>query len=293
MPRVTTIGAALLAAFAFSAARAGEPADDARPGSLHLDRYVLRRGPVEIRGVRDNASGVAWSPETRTLLVAVNSPPQLLDLSPDGRVLRVVVLRGFDDTEGVCHFGGMRFAIAEEARRVAAIVEIPRDARSIDRSSARKLLLDPETGGNTGLEGIACDVAGSILFGVKEKYPRKVYRCAVPEPGEQPRPTSPWDAERSSLGMKDLAGLHFDAATGHLLVLSDDSRCVVECTVEGTEVSRLSLAAGSAGLEREIPQPEGITMDPAGNMYIVSEPNLLYVFRPPAGEAAGGASGDE
>ncbi len=32
-------------------------------------------------------------------------------------------------------------------------------------------------------------------------------------------------------------------------------------------------------LEKSAPQPEGVTLDNAGNLYVVSEPNLFYAFR--------------
>ena len=78
--------------------------------------------------------------------------------------------------------------------------------------------------------------------------------------------------------MSDVSDIFYDDRTGHLLVLSDESKSVVECTVEGKEISRLSLKAGSAGLKDTIGQPEGITMDDEGNLFICSEPNVLYCF---------------
>ena len=44
----------------------------------------------------------------------------------------------------------------------------------------------------------------------------------------------------------------------------------------------MELKAGSAGLDADVAQPEGITVDKDGYLYIVSEPNLFYRFIPTA-----------
>jgi len=54
---------------------------------------------------------------------------------------------------------------------------------------------------------------------------------------------------------------------------------VVELDIHGKAISTLSLEAGDHGLEADVPQAEGIAMGPDGTIYLVSEPNLFYVFR--------------
>lgn len=41
----------------------------------------------------------------------------------------------------------------------------------------------------------------------------------------------------------------------------------------------MSLWGGFQDLTKSIPQAEGITVDKDDNIYIISEPNLFYVFK--------------
>jgi uncharacterized protein YjiK len=83
----------------------------------------------------------------------------------------------------------------------------------------------------------------------------------------------------ASLFVRDLSSLQFDARSGHLLALSDESKQVVELNTEGRPISNVSLTKGTLGLRKSVPQAEGIAMDDDGTLYMVSEPNLFYVFR--------------
>lgn len=80
------------------------------------------------------------------------------------------------------------------------------------------------------------------------------------------------------LFVRDLSSLQFDERTGHLLALSDESRLVLELDVDGKPISTLSLLRGQNGLKKSVPQAEGIAMDDNGVLYLISEPNLFYVF---------------
>ena len=53
---------------------------------------------------------------------------------------------------------------------------------------------------------------------------------------------------------------------------------MVELDVDGRPISTLSLLRGMHGLKRSVPQAEGVAMDDRGVLYLVSEPNLFYVF---------------
>ena len=87
------------------------------------------------------------------------------------------------------------------------------------------------------------------------------------------------DPERDArLFVRDLSSLQYDQHSGHLLALSDESRLVLEINSDGRPISTLSLLRGMHGLKRSVPQAEGLAMDEQGTLYLVSEPNLFYVF---------------
>ena len=69
-------------------------------------------------------------------------------------------------------------------------------------------------------------------------------------------------------------------------MLSAQSNLLLEIDERGEPVSFISLIGGFNGLERKIPRAEGVAIDEQGTIYLVSEPNLFYVFRkdePPGG----------
>ena len=81
--------------------------------------------------------------------------------------------------------------------------------------------------------------------------------------------------------VRDLSSLQYDESSGHLLALSDESRLILELDVDGRPLSTMSLSKWRQGLQKNVPQAEGIAMDDDGTMYLVSEPNLFYVFKKP------------
>lgn len=241
-----------------------------------LGDYVQTGETVRVEGIPDNLSGVAWSPETKTLFGVLNGPTAVVELSTEGKVLRRIDLKGFSDAEGIAHLDGKRFAVAEEGRHTIVLIDIDKDTAEVSREGAHIVGVRPELAGtNAGLEGVAWDAAGKRFIGIKEKLPRGVYAVPLAAADVQPPAEPLWDAEKDALGLRDIADVYYMAGPGHLLLLSHESLALVECTPDGREVARLSLAD-----IRELPKPEGVTMDDEGNIYVVGEPNSFAVLKP-------------
>jgi uncharacterized protein YjiK len=245
-----------------------------------LDQYQLVRGPIRVTGLDDNASGLAYSPESDTLLMAIDSPPSIVELDLEGRPRRTIDMVGFEDLEGIAHWKNKWFGVVEERRYRLCLVAIDATTRRITYERVPKFQVETKTGDNSGLEGIAIDPTRHQFFCLKEKRPRKIYQFPAPTARDAAvRPTHPWSIpDEEDGGLDDLSGIHFDPRTGHFLILSHQSAAVQEYSADGKKIAQLSLKSGSAGLKYGIPKAEGITMDAKGHLYICSEPNLLFMF---------------
>ena len=264
-----------------SAAAAVEPiaADLPTTSGIGIGAYTLKAGPTTIVGATDNASGVTFNPDTKSLFVVLNKPTHVYEVGLDGKTKRIIDLEGFEDTEGIAYVGDNQFAVVEERRRMLCLFEIAPDTVSVNYADAVRITIDPTPAENMGLEGVAFDAVNGRFFIVKEKGPRKIYCLPLLVEGDAaPSPTAPWDIEKQGFALSDLSDIYADPQTGHLLILSHESKCLVECTTDGKEIARLPLQGGSAGLAEDIGQPEGVTMDADGNLYVIAEPNQFYVF---------------
>ena len=249
------------------------PADE----SLHLDQYTLAKGPVVIEGVRENASGLTYHAGRNSLFVVLDSPQRVVELNLDGSLKRKINLNKFDDTEGIAWLGGNRFAVAEEARGNIVLVELEPKDGGVSWKKAKKLETGIQVNTTNGLEGIAYDPLAKRYFVAREKRSPAVFKI-IPPKQESDAPTTAILMSLAGRGLRDISGLHYDAKHKRLLILSHESACVVEANPYGIESSRLLLRGGKSGLNRTIFKAEGVTLDKRGRLYVISEPNLLYVF---------------
>jgi uncharacterized protein YjiK len=248
-------------------------------GSLFigLEEYSLTLPPIPVAGIK-NLSGLTFNPDTETLFGVLNSPPAIVEFTRHGELLRQIKLESFEDTEAISYLGDGRFAVAEERRRMVSLLQVDKSTEIIRYSDGTRFLIDPEEAGNKGLEGMTYDPQSRMLLVVKEHKPRRTYFVPLPTSEiEMPRVFSGWNSD--AMGLRDLTGMQFHPETETLLIASDESKEVVETTLSGEVVSRLRLRSGYGGLSNDIEQAEGVTVDDQGTIYIVSEPNILYVYK--------------
>lgn len=259
-----------------------------RERALWLPDYRVEIEARPLAGIAANVSGLTYDPDRRTLFAVTNARPGVIELSLAGDVLRRIPLSGIGDPEAIEYVGPGAYVLADERQQALVHVRIDEGTRAIDAGQAPRLALGIGRNGNKGFEGLAFDAASGRLFVAKERDPQRIYEVrGFPYAATAAVDIAEDKVRDASLPGSDLAGLHFDAASGHLLALSEESRRLVEFAADGRPLSSLSLAAGRSGLQRAVPQAEGVTLDEQGRLYLVSEPNLFYRFtrQPPANPA--------
>lgn len=243
---------------------------------IGLNAYELSATPKLIAGIEDNASGLTFNSNTNTLFAVVNNPETLLELTKDGDLIRRIDLIGFEDTEGVMYLGDERYAVVEERKRTLVIFEINAQTKAVDRTGLKSFQLAITSGKNKGFEGLSYNQENGDLFIINEKKPRQLIKLSGFVESSDISISTPFSLEENPFGGDDYSGVHYDGQTGHLILLSDESHQIVEVNKEGVEISRLDLSKGNAGLNGDVPQAEGITMDKDGDIYVISEPNIFY-----------------
>ncbi|MEH6563958.1 MAG: SdiA-regulated domain-containing protein [Halopseudomonas sp.] len=252
---------------------------------MRLGNYRVEIEGHEVVGLQDDLSSLTYNRESNTLFATLNREPLLVELSLEGELLRKVRVNGVEDMEGLTHVGGNRYVVAEERTQRLLILDVPPQALDVATDAAASLTIGMDLNGNKGFEGLSWDHRRQRLLVVKERDPMRVLSITGfvdARPGE-PMQVAIQELESSDsprLFMHDLSSLSTHDETGHLLLLSDQSHMVVEYSETGRPLSLLGLWRGMSGLQKTVPQAEGLSLDSAGRLYLVSEPNLFYRFVP-------------
>ena len=252
--------------------------------AIDLGRYQVDIEAVALEGVRDDLSALAFNDERNTLVALINGRPDLLEISLEGEVLRRIRIEGVRDMEGLAYIGGNRYVIAEERHQRLRIIELPDDVQTLDVTDAPRLTIAIDESNNKAFEGLSWDAREQRLLLVREQDPLRVLIVDgfVNGDGTSSRIdiSEKTELSEADLFVSDLSSVTADSLSGHLLLLSDESRMAVEYDAEGKPLSVLGLRRGFHGLKSTVPQAEGMTMDSQRRIYIVSEPNLFYRFVP-------------
>jgi len=224
---------------------------------------------------KDEASDVIYNPQTKTLFAVMGKNPFLVELSLQGDVLRKMPLVGWSNPEGVAYMENGLLAITDERDHSLSIVQVDAQTQTLDSKDFPKYDLGPSKNQNKGFEAVVWDPRNQQLV-LGEERPPALFTWK--SDGSQSLKGDKQIHVSNELDLRNLSALAVDPRTGHMLVLSADSHLLLELDEKGDQVSFMTLLGGFNGLKDTIPRAEGVTVDEAGNLYMVSEPNLFYRF---------------
>lgn len=251
--------------------------NQARSAQLWLPGYQAAV-QIETPGFeKEEFSDLAFNPVTGTLFTVSGKHPLLIELSLEGKVLRSIAIIGASNMEGVAVMDDGYMAITDERQHNLSIFRVDADTKEVRREDfIQQIDLGHAEDPNKGFEGLAWDKRNQRFLLGKEKYPVMLY--SLPSDG---RKVTGELQELAPLGayMADLAALTVDPRSGNLLALSQESHLLLALDKDYQPRNFIALLRGLNGLDHYIPQAEGLALDDAGNLYMVSERNLFYVFR--------------
>lgn len=252
---------------------------------LHLSEYR-----VAIEGKRlgnyKNTSGLTYNSETGTLFTVLNDMNMIVELSPQGEPLREIAVHGADDLEGITHVEGEYFVVADERDSRLSLLKIASGTHEVSVDDSQLLRLGINDRGNKNFEGVSWDSVHHRLIVVKERDPKYVLSVTGfyhPDISQH----NALEVERLKQydhaldwALRDLSSVTYHEKSGHLFLLSDESKLLKQFDEAGHTMGSLALWKNFHGLHNSVPQAEGVAIGDDGSVYIVSEPNLFYVFKP-------------
>lgn len=253
--------------------------------TLQLKNYQVAIDARPIPSLK-NASGLTYNAERNSLFTVLNQESKIVELDVSGRIVRQIDVTGVDDMEGITHVAGDRYVIADERDNRLILIHLADNATTLDVKHAPKLKLGINAVGNKNFEGVSWDDVNKRLLVVKERDPKYILSVSGFFEADM---TQPLNVEIKRIeafdraiqwSLRDLSSVTYLDDTGHILLLSDESRLIKEYDEHGKALGALALWKGFHGLRAHVPQAEGIAVGTDKSIYIMSEPNLFYVFKP-------------
>ena len=238
----------------------------------------------------NEASAVTYNWDRDSLFVVGDGGTAIVEVSKTGALIGSMTLTGFTNTaagdpEGISYIGNGQFVLSLERIRQAALFTYVANT-TLDIATPSKVTLGPPGAGNNGNEGISWDGGNSFVV-AKQAAPQQVFRTSIDfaagtssNGSAAAEPTGLFNpAVFNAVDLSDVFALSqlpstlTGADAGNLLVISASTGSVYEVTRAGAIMSSLFLGLTPAST---VPATaalghEGVTMDFAGNLYIVNE----------------------
>lgn len=253
---------------------------------MALEHYWVVMDARPITGIAENASGLTYHSDRNTLFSVINRPPQVIELTLDGQLLRSLPVDGVDDLEGITHIEGNDFFLADERSQQLVHVRINDGQTRIITHGRPRLTLAVDAPGNLGFEGVSWDHRANRLFVVKEKRPLRLLELKglkeILQGGRLDLDIREWNFSQAwPFLIRDLSSVSYHEDSGMMFLLSHESHLVLGLDPNRNPATLLTLRRGWHGLTKDVPQAEGIAIAPDRSIFIISEPNLMYKFAPP------------
>jgi uncharacterized protein YjiK len=266
-------------------------------GQTRLSEFYPSAPPRRLANVGTNASGITWDPYLKQYFVIRNGTGHLFRYDRDFNYLGNMKKLGKinNDTEGVSYIDGKHLWIVTEANTAHKIEVNQEQFKRGYYQAVKSFRLDGRPAKkNKGLESIAWrpiqDGRKAQVYAAHEgskrykKAKMKVVRFnPLTEPGfmsdevsytdEKFELVEPFNAEQLYQGIiGDIAGMTFDPTGETLLILSQESRKLLQVDPEtGKILSQLKLS-------RKIAY-EGVTIGPNGELVLVAEKDWVHVYQ--------------
>ena len=225
----------------------------------------------EVECVNVNLSGITFNADTGNFFVISNEPEMIAEITPTGQCLSQYPLIGYEDTEDLFYIGENRMLLVQERQHTVDLVRL--DSNQITHLQSLALPADSEP--NKGLEGILYNTSSNSMFMVSER-PKRLLKVSAWEPMKGFGPVESVVSFWSSYLLGDYSSVTDSGDS--LFLLSDYSSRLLELDYDGSVKASLNLKSQASG-GADLFQAEGIAIDDEESIYVVSEPNLLYVYR--------------
>ena len=143
-----------------------------RQESIWLPDYQAVIDAKPLPGMeKDEASDLAYDPQTKTLFSVMGKNPFLVELTLQGDVLRKMPLVGWSNPEGVTVLGNGLLAIVDEREHLLSIVKVDADTRELNIADFPKYDLGPSKDQNKAFEAITWDARNQQMLLGEERPP--------------------------------------------------------------------------------------------------------------------------
>lgn len=244
---------------------------------INIQSYKVQIEAKEFSNIEKNLSGLTYNFLTNTFFAISNRPRNIYELNKNDDIIRQIKLSEFKDTEGITHIKNDTFALVDEKKESVIIIKIDSSTNHINYEDSKAIKLEIQNFENFGFEGVTYNSFKNTILIANEKFPMKIIEISNWETNN-PIFQKSEIFENIKQYVSDISSFTFNEKTNNFIILSDESKMILEVNQKGKLLSYQYLTKGKMYLENDIPQPEGITIDKENNIYIVSEPNLFYKF---------------